>query len=200
MTMAAPSFVLGFVVALPFAGACSILKPRADPTQYFVLTSEERKAPRVPVQKVLGVDRIELPEYLMRPEIATRTESNQLKIAEYDRWAESLQDGFSRTLRSDLENRLGAGHVVAVPFDPAHRPALIVDVEVRRFERVLPDGAVLEARWSLRDGASGAVLVTKEASLHQPVPGDDTRATVAGLSTVVAALASEIADAARARF
>jgi uncharacterized lipoprotein YmbA len=199
MTMTARDCLLCLVVALPFAPACSFLQPHADPTQYFVLTSEERKAPSAPAQKVLGVDRIELPEYLMRPEIATRTESNQLKIAEYDRWAESLKDGFSRTLRSDLESQLGAGHVLAAPFDPSHRPALIVDVELRRFERVLPGGAVLEATWSLRDGATGTVLVTKEASLRKPVARNDTRTTVAALSTALAALAAEIADAVRAR-
>jgi uncharacterized lipoprotein YmbA len=196
MTMTARPTLVCLVVAV---GACSFLKPHADPTQYFVLTSEERQAPAAPAPKVLGIDRIELPEYLMRPEIVTRTETNQLKIAEYDRWAESLKDGFSRTLRSDLENQLGTGHVLAAPFDPSHKPALIVDVEVRRFERVLPDRALLEATWSLRDGASGAVLLTREASLRQPVARTDTRATAAALSTALAALAAQIADAVRAR-
>jgi uncharacterized lipoprotein YmbA len=199
MRVTARHYLVGLVVALPLAGACSFLKPHTDPTKYFVLASEERKAPAAPAEKRLGVDRIELPEYLLRPEITTRTESNQLKIAEYDRWAEPLKDGFSRTLRSDLENQLGAGHVLTAPFDPSHRPALVVDVEVQRFERVLADGAVLEATWSLRDGATAAVLFTKRASLRQPVAQSDTRATVAALSRAVAALAAEIADAVRAR-
>jgi uncharacterized lipoprotein YmbA len=199
MTMTARYYLLCFVGALPFAGACSFLKPKADPTKFFVLTSEQRKAPAVPAQKMLGVDRIELPGYLTQPEIVTRTESNQVKNAEYDRWGESLKDGFSRTLRNDLENQLGAGRVLAAPFDPSHRPALILDVEVRRFERVLPDGAVLDATWSLRDGATGTVLLTKEASLRQPVARNDTETTVAALSTALNALAAEIADAVRAR-
>jgi uncharacterized lipoprotein YmbA len=199
MTMTALYYVRGLVVALPLVGACSLLKPHADPTQYFVLTSAERTAPSAPAPKRLGIDRIELPDYLMRPEIMTRTASNQLKVAEYDRWAESLKDGFARTLRSDLELQLGAGHVLLTPFDPSHRPELIVDVEVRRFERVISDGVVLEATWSLRDGATGTVLVAKEGSLRQPVGCNDTRATVAALSTALAALAAEVADAVRAR-
>jgi uncharacterized lipoprotein YmbA len=198
MTMTARNHILYLVAALPFIGACSFLKAKPDPTQYFVLTSEERKAPAATAPRLLGVDRIELPEYLMRPEIATRTESNQLKIAEYDRWAESLKDGLSRTLRRDLERQLG-GHVLAAPFDPSHKPALVADVEVRRFERVLPVGAVLEATWTLRDGATGTVLVTQEASLRQPVTSNDTSAAVAALSSTLAALAAQIADAVRAR-
>jgi hypothetical protein len=196
MTMRAQVLCLALVASL--SAACSFLKPHADPTQYFVLTSEERKPAAVPAQKLLGVDRIELPEYLLRSELVTRSESNQLKIAEYDHWGEPLKDGFLRTLRSDLENQLGAGHVLAPPFDPAHRPALTVDVEVRRFERVLPEGVVLEGMWILRD-TSGAALITQEVRLRQPVARDDTSTTVAALSTALGALAGEIADAVRAR-
>jgi uncharacterized lipoprotein YmbA len=195
--MTARKYVLWWIGALPFLGACSFLKARPDPTKYFVLTSEARKGPAAPA-KALGVDRIELPEYLMRPQMTTRTEANQLKIAEYDRWAESLKDGLSRTLRHDLEKQLGE-RVLTAPFDPAQKPALVADVEVRRFERVLPVGAVLEATWTLRDGATGAVLVTQEANLRQPVAGDDASAAVAALSTTVAALAAQIADAVRTR-
>ena len=55
-------------------------------------------------------------------------------------------------------SELGAASVVAAPFDPAAKPDLIVDVDVQRFERVASDGAVLEARWTLRDGKRGTVL------------------------------------------
>jgi uncharacterized lipoprotein YmbA len=186
------------LVVLMLEASCSVLKPRSDPTQYFVLTGEEH-APRAPASVVIGIDRIDLPEYLRRSEIVTRTEANQLKIADYERWGEPLKDGFSRTLKTDLESRLGAGHVLVAPFDPAHRPAVTVDVDVRRFERVLPDRAVLEATWTLRDATGKGSLMTKEVRLSQPLARDDTRATVAALSQVLAALAAEIADAVLAR-
>jgi uncharacterized protein len=188
-------YVSGLALAVLLATACSFLKPHADAAQYFVLTSQESKAPASPTQIVLGVDRIELPEYLIRPEIVTRTESNQLKFTDNERWGEAIKDGFSRTLRNDLENRLGPGHVVGAPFDS--RPPLVVDVEVRRFERVASEGAVLEGSWTLRD-KSGAAIVTKQMRLREPIAGDDTRATVVALSSALAALAAEIAEAARA--
>jgi uncharacterized lipoprotein YmbA len=181
--------------------ACSFLKPRADPTQYFVLTSEARPAAAAPAAAaavVLGLDQVQLPEYLQRRELVTRAASNQLTIAEFQQWGEPLKDGFTRTLRQDLENELGAGHVVAPPFDPARRPPLTVDVEVRRFERVAGRGALLEASWTLRDGKSGTTLALHDARAERPIAGDDPRATVAALSATVAALAGEIAAAARA--
>jgi uncharacterized lipoprotein YmbA len=176
---------------------CSFLKATKDPTQYFVLTSDERRPPAVPSPLVLGIDHVQLPEYLLRDEMVSRSANNQLTLAEYQQWGEPLKDGFSRTLRHNLENQLGVGHVVAAPFDPASRPPLVVDVEVRRFERIAGQGAVLEASWALRDGKSGLTLATRDARVQRPT-SEDPRATVAALSTTVAALAQEVAGAARA--
>jgi uncharacterized lipoprotein YmbA len=191
--------VPAMLVCFTLAAACSFLKARSDPTRYFVLTSSERPAPSPSTAVVLGIERVQLPEYLMRPELVTRSATNQLTFAEYQQWGEPLKDGFSRTLRHDLENELGPDHVVEAPFDPASKPAVVVDVEVRRFERVAGQGAVLEATWTLRDGANGNTLVTREAHERRAVSGDDPRATVAALSGTVTALAGEVAGAARAR-
>jgi uncharacterized lipoprotein YmbA len=188
----------GLLYALALT-ACSFLQPKKDPTQYFVLTSDAKPAAATAAPVVLGVDQVQLPEYLQRPELVTRSASNELKIAEYDQWGEPLKDGFARTLRHDLEKELGAGHVVAAPFDPANKPPLVVDIEVRRFERVDGQGAVLEASWTLRDGKSGQTLATRDARAQRPLDGDGARATVAALSGTVATLAGEVAGAARAQ-
>jgi uncharacterized lipoprotein YmbA len=184
-------------VFVVLAAGCSFLKATKDPTQYFVLTSDEDKAPASGSPLMVGIDHVELPEYLLRDELVTRSSKNQLTVAEYQHWAEPLKDGFSRTLRHDLESQLGAGQVSVGPFDPARRPPLLVDVEVHRFENILGKGAVLEASWTLRDGKTGAVLATHDSRAERPVSGDDPRATVSALSGTVAALANEVAAAAR---
>ena len=192
------SFVV-LALALPLSPlllpGCSFLKARSDPTRYFVLTSAEPTAPVTPASIVVGVEHLELPEYLRRPELVTRTAENQLAISEYDRWGEPLKDGFARTLRRDLENQLGTGHVIAAPFDPTNRPALTLDIEVRRFERVGNAEAVLDARWTIRDGKSGAELETRDSRQRAPLPAADPNATVVALSHALTAFAAEIGAA-----
>ncbi len=196
MTTRPHSKLLALALVLPLAAACSFLKARSDPTRYFVLTpSAPTQATPVPV--AVGLDRVELAEYLLRPELVTRSASNQLRMAEYEVWGEPLKDGFTRTLRRDLENELGGATVVAAPFDPATRPDLAVAVEVQRFERVAGEGAVLDARWTVRDLKSGTVLHRRDAHERQPAEADG-QAAVAALSRDVAALAAEIAAAVRA--
>jgi uncharacterized lipoprotein YmbA len=197
--MRAPMPLTCLALALALATACSFLKVRSDPTRYFVLSSQPGKPPRAAPPITVGVNHVELPEYLIRPELVTRSASNQLTIAEYDRWGEPLKDSFARTFRQDLGNELGAGHVVAAPFDPADRPAFSVDLEVRRFERVGDEGALLEATWTVRDGTSAATLATRHSRVRTPLSSADASATVAALSSTVATLAAEVAAAVRAQ-
>jgi uncharacterized lipoprotein YmbA len=197
--MRTPTLLGCLALALTPAAACSFLKARSDPTRYYVLTSHEGKRPATAPSITVGVDRVELPEYLVRPELVTRSASNQLTIAEYDRWGEPLKDSFARTFRQDLEQELGAGHVVAAPFDPASRPAFSIDLEVRRFERVGDEGTLLEASWTIHDGTGAATLATRDSRIRTPLSGADASATVAALSSAVAALAGEVASAVRAQ-
>lgn len=185
-----------FALALPLAAGCSFLKAHPDPTRYFVLTTEEPRQPAQAAPLVLGVEHVELPEYLLRPELVTRTASNQLAISDYDRWGEPLKEGFARTLERDLESELGAGHVVAAPFDPTGRPTVTLDLEVRRFERTGTTVAVLEARWTIHDGKTGTTILSRDSRQQMPLAAaDNTPATVAALSKALAACAREIAAA-----
>jgi uncharacterized lipoprotein YmbA len=184
-------------LALLLGGACSFLKAHSDQTRYFVLTSSAPKQPAAPVSVVVGLDRVELPEYVLRSELVTRSASNQLQIAEYEVWGEPLKDGFARTLRRDLENELGGARVLAAPFDPAARPDLAVDVDVQRFERDVGAGAVLDARWTLRDVKNGTVVARRDVRERQPLADTSAQSSVGALSRDVAALAAEIAAAVR---
>jgi len=162
-----------------------------------VLTPTAPRSGTAPPATTVGIDRIELPDYLMRPELVTRAASNQLTIAGEDVWGEPIKDGFARTLRHDLESELGGARVATAPFEPATRPDLAVDVEVQRFERVAGAGALLEARWTVRDVKAGTVVAQRQARLQQPARDGDAHAAVAALSRDVAALAAEIAGVVR---
>ena len=178
------------------SSACTVLQPKADPTRYFVLTTTPPAAPPAPIAAAIGLGRVKLPEYLARDEMVTRKASNQIEIQDYDRWGEPLKDGLVRTLRLDLEDQLGAERVITPPFEPDRPPPLVVDLEVRRFEFVAGQGALLDVVWTLRD-PTGAPLVQHDTKKTVPAPDRDVGAEVAALSKTVAALATEIGAAVR---
>jgi len=178
------------------ASACSVLQAKPDPTRYFVLTATEPTTPPLPIPKAIGLDHVKLPEYLTRDEMVTRKASNQIDIQDYNRWGEPLKDGLVRTLRHDLEGQLGAERVLTPPFEPDHPPPLVVDLEVRRFEFVAGQGALIDVVWTLRDKA-GAIITQHETKKVVPAPDQDVGLEVAALSKGVDALAKEIGDAVR---
>jgi hypothetical protein len=189
---------MAFAMCLPMMAGCSFLKAKSDPTRYYVLTSERTSAPVIASPITVGIDHVELPDYLNRSELVTRSASNQLTIADYERWGEPLKEGFARTFRHDLESDLGAGRVVSAPFDPAARPSFSVDVDVRRFEPVGNDAALLEAHWTVRDGTSASVVASGDARIRAPAAGANAAAAVAALSSAVASLGRDVAAAVRA--
>jgi len=54
----------------------------------------------IPVEEgaVLALGPVRLPEYLDRPQIATRSEGNEVRLHETERWAGSLQEDVSRVM------------------------------------------------------------------------------------------------------
>ena len=186
-------------LALLLLPACSLLRgARPDPTRFFVLTAVDKKAD-APIATTLGVDHIDLPEYLQRTEIVSRSASNQIAVADYDRWGEPLRDGFARTLRRDLESELGSGHVFGQPFEPSQLPALTLDVEVRHLEHLAGQGATLEAEWTLRERVNRTVLLVHATKLTVSAPDKDPGAEIAALSKAISMMSAEIAAAVRER-
>ena len=69
----------------------------SQPTHFYVLTPLTRADRLQPItgdklELALGVGPVTLPSYLDRPQIVTRLESNRLDMAEFEQWAEPLQE------------------------------------------------------------------------------------------------------------
>ena len=144
----------------------------------------------------LGIGPIKFPGYLDRQQIVTRISQNRFAVAENDRWAEPLEENFSRVLSQNLSILLQTDRIVAYPWVRSQQPTYQVQVEVLRFEPNAEQVVELWARWSIIDGTNKTVSV-KETYLTQPARDKSTEASVAALSETVADLSREIAGAIR---
>ena len=82
------------------AAGCSSV-PEA---QYFVLAPSPEQAEFA--SNTLEISGVRLPTYLRQPGIAISVAPHQVHHARYYRWAEPLEEGFERALRSELQQRL----------------------------------------------------------------------------------------------
>lgn len=189
-----------FLVEWTFAGC--LLEAKPDPSKFFALTSLPRagstaKEDSLPLNApFLGIGPIKIPGYLDREQVVTRISQNRLAIAENDRWAEPLEENFSRVLSENLSVLLQIDRITAYPWERSQRPTYQVQVDVLRFEPKQEEAVELWARWSILDDAR-KIVIFKESYFTQPAKNRSTEASVAAMSETVAELSREMANALR---
>ena len=142
----------------------------------------------------IGVGPVTLPEHLNRKEIVTHDQRFRVKSAEFDRWAEPLDDNINRALCENLSVLIPSNHVIAYPRRTAQYVNYTVWVRVITFGTSPGGKVVLSAAWVLHDTADIPVKATK-TRYSVPRRGDDVVALVEAMSQVLEQLSRDIADA-----
>ena len=182
---------------------CISLNPQPDPSRFFALASlpqiKERMARNSPGTDALtlGIGPVKIPGYLDRAQLVTRVSQNRFAVAENDRWAEPLEENFSRVLSLNLSILLQTDRIVPYPWERSQQPAYQVQVEVLRFEPNAEQLVELWARWSIIDSTKKTIS-SRESYLTHPARDKSTEASVAAMSDVVGGLSKEIAADIRA--
>ncbi|MCI0400956.1 MAG: PqiC family protein [Gammaproteobacteria bacterium] len=174
---------------------------RTPPTNFYLLTPVPENEPdRTAAQQGLdiSVGPVELPGYLDRPQIVTRTGENALQLAEFDRWAEPLQGHFARILAENVSILLPTDRVTSFP-DVAGTPIdFRIPVQVTQFERDAEGRAVLTVYWQIFKGNGNDVLLTRNSSFSAQANGQGYEGTVAAMNEALTAFSREVVEAIKA--
>jgi len=162
-----------------------LLAASGDPAREAELVEED--GPLLLVGPVL------MPDYLQRDEIVTRAGPSRLVLADYDRWAEPVEQGFLRVLVQDLTRAL-PGLRVAPELSAQGEPRYALAVSVLRFDLGEDRLARLEVRWTLRERAGGA-STARRAIYVRPADGDGYEAAVRALGETIADMSRDVAAA-----
>ena len=147
----------------------------------------------------VGVGPVKIPEYLDRSGIVTRVTSHELTVAEFNKWAEPLEESFPRALADNLSSFLCTKTVLIFPWKGSVPLDYRVYVDVIRMDGKLGESAVLDVSWTIMgSGEKKGVLMMDRSSYKEPAGGQDHGDFVAAQSRNVAALSRDIAEAIRA--
>lgn len=174
-------------VALAVAGCASA------PINYYYLEplSSDEVSPSDYVAR-LAIEEVRLPPYLDRFSIVTKEEGNSLKVSDVDQWAEPLDDGFERVIRSDLSHLLAENKMVVVPADFTSAEAE-VSVYISRFEVDAAGTAVLEAQWRILRTGDDLEILFRRSEHRQAVAGEGYPAITVALNETLHGLSRDIA-------
>ena len=143
----------------------------------------------------VGIGPVRLPHYLARKDIVTRSDANQIDLAEYDLWGGSLQDDFSRNLLENLSLLLAGDRVSLFPWPGMGALDYRVGVEVMRFDGNREGDVVLIANWTIREGQGTKVIRVQTSRIQEPSGAKGYEAMVAGMSRALGRLSREIGEA-----
>jgi uncharacterized protein len=178
--------------------ACTLLEPKPDPTQFFVLTPLAPASAEPGTNSLqLGVGPITVPDYLDRTNIVRRFAPNRIAISELEWWAEPLDASLMRVIGDNLAARLDTPAVLRYPWPLLLKPAYSVAIGFSRFDIVGTDRVQLSARWMIRGGQPRRVLLSRESNIDKTPAGSTTADAVAALSQTLDDLSAEIAAAIR---
>ena len=173
---------------------CSASKP----ANYYVLSSLQNSRPAVgtsgtEAELAIGVGPVKIAEYLDRPQIVTRTSSNGLQFAEFDRWAESLEKNLTRVVADNLSVLLSSERVCIFPCPKSMPLQYQVTLEIMHLEQ-MPDGKILlDASWNIFGEGGEKLLVMKRTRLNLPVQSAGFEGMASSESRAVEVLSGEIA-------
>jgi len=143
----------------------------------------------------IGVGPVRIPDYLDRQQIVTTSRQHKIEMAEFDRWAGSLEDSFVLVLSENLSALLSTDRVFTYPW----RGSLLIDyqieVEVVQFDGELGGDASLIARWTIFDVKEKKVLLVEKSNFIESAGAQGYEALVAAQSRTLGHLSRDIAAA-----
>ena len=131
--------------------ACS-----SAPTHYYTLMATAPAHPAAVAApafqfQLLGV---QMPVQVDQPQIVVRQSTGSLAILETERWGGPLADEFHDALSTELESKLGTRNLAGLPKD-ADKPVISLQVDVRRFDSLPGQYALIDVVWSLSQRSDG---------------------------------------------
>jgi uncharacterized lipoprotein YmbA len=192
----APRFV-AFVfvgISLLLAG-CSALRPKQDPTRFYVLRPVDRpplsttNSTSSSVPSAHGTLRVgpgRIAGYLDSSPIITDDGQNLVRPLPFDHWAEPLGKGLERVLAGDLRQSLPLLNVVASSDSAAATAETRLAYEVTRFEGAPGREVVLEVSWTLRTSERDRAHPAMRFTVPAANAAEDVAGYVARLSRAIA--------------
>ena len=195
------SHVLGVFILIAlfvvYSGCTS--SPQA---RFYLLTAPDTQGPerKASVDErclSLGVGPMTIPDYLDRPQIVTRTTPNEISLAKFDRWSESLKDNITRVLAKNLSLLLCTKTIAVFPWREATPIDYRIEMQILRLDGSLGGNVFLEASWMIFSGDGKKMLLAQKSSFTETTAGKDYNSLVSAQSRALHRLSNEIAEAIR---
>jgi hypothetical protein len=143
----------------------------------------------------IGIVPVKIPKYLKKSQIVTRTGSSEISLAEFDRWAGSLDEDIGRVVAENLSLLLKTDKVLNFPWRRNVKLDYTIEMQVSRLEGSLGGDVDLVVRWAIFDAENNNVVNVTTSRITQAVQGDSYSNLVAAQNQALVVFSQELAAA-----
>ncbi|RTZ66878.1 MAG: hypothetical protein DSZ29_02155 [Aquificaceae bacterium] len=140
----------------------------------------------------IGVGPVEIPRLLNRPQIISRKNSNEIKMAENHQWGGSYKEEIIQSLTDNLSVLLKTNSVEQYPWKFSFKPSYQVRINIERFDGEIGKNVTLKARWRLLK--QNKEILVKQTLINTPVHGKSYGDYVKAQSQALQDFSKQIAD------
>lgn len=186
------SLLLGTTLGL---AACT-----SPATHYYTLlpTTEPAPQPTAPADFQFELLTVRMPVQVDQAQLVVRQDQGRVAILDNERWGAPLADEFHDALANQMERQMGVRDLSGLPKN-AGQPVVSLQADVRRFDTVPGQYALVDVVWSLSRRGDGDIKRTTLtcASVVRQNAGVDLNSLVLAHQHAIADLAARIAGTAR---
>lgn len=126
-----------------------------NPTRYYLLDPVEYTGDSVKAVRPLKIEIIDLqiPQYLERFQIASRSSESRLEFSDENQWGENLRKNLLRSLARNLSRILSTDDVGTPLNRSSSLPDYRIQIHIEQFEQDVDGSVKLFARWQLSNTA-----------------------------------------------
>jgi hypothetical protein len=192
-------FVLSWFFLLAIISGCVSTGTSPQARFYSLRALKDKEIPKfeTPALKeaVIGLGPLELPAYLSRPQIVTRRGDNELELAEFNRWAEPLEDAILRVVAQNLMLIFPETKVLLYPWGYYEPLNYQVAVEIISIDAALQNEVRLCINWSALNAEDKKVFLTKNSTYNIKVNKSNYNGMIEALNQGLYDFSLEIAKA-----
>jgi len=144
----------------------------------------------------IGLVTVVVPEYLNRNEIVVNLDNTVYRLAEFNQWAEPLNDNLTRVLEENLTNLLRGDSIDVFLASDSSIPAdYRLEVDVLRLDGNLGGQVALISQWALLETEEGGLILMRRSEYQELAADQTVKELVLAQSRMIENLSRDIAAA-----
>jgi len=174
---------------------------QSPPTNFYMLSplspsQAGQSAASTEARIHVGLEKVVIAEYLNRNEIVLNLDNTIYQLAEFNQWAEPLDDNLTRVLEENLTDLLQDASIEVFLASQSSIPLdYRLEVDVLRLDGNLGGRVRLVVQWALLEAEEDDLILMRRSQYQEPAADETVKELVLAKSRTVGKLSRDIAAA-----